>query len=108
MDEIILKPLQDNEFIDLPELLREIQNWYIAQALAKRRTTGGAAKLLGLKRTTLRAKLDRDRIIDDPEGDFTVTKDSSAGAYNVFYKDELMATLPNIIKVNTFLREKLG
>lgn len=101
--------------LDLPKLLSEIEDYYIQQAMARSGNhIGGAARLLGLGRTTLREKLRRKGFInqpvrasiEDPEGEFTIRKVQKG--YDVLFNGELIENKKTLEAANSLLKEKMN
>ena len=105
----MLPELTKEKGIDLRQLLSDVQDMYLKQALDL--TSGNkarAAKLLGMERTTFALMLERKftkEVIKDPEGDFTAAKEGSS--WVIRYKGEVMAHKRNIAEVNGYLKGKM-
>lgn len=108
MEQVVLP----EEGIDLPELLSEIEGYYIQQAMARSgNNIVRAARLLGIGRTTLREKMRRkgfikypDRVID-PEGEFLIRKVQKG--YDVSFNGELLENVRTLQAANNFVKEKM-
>ncbi len=105
------------EPIDLPSIVKDIERACIEVALNR---TGGniakAARLLGLERTTLRAKVHTQNIQEpkvrptallDPEGEFKITR-VSRHFLAVSWHDEVLKQFRTISAANEFLQEKIN
>ena len=103
------------EPIDLPSTLKDIERSYIKAALDwSGGNIGKAAKQLGIKRTTLRAKVHTNEIqppkepilaIIDPLGDFAIIRAKSL--VKVTYQEEVIKTFRTITAANAFMQEKM-
>lgn len=107
------------EGMNLKDFLELIETTFIEVALE--RTNGNitkAAQLLGLKRTTLKAKLESKglykfvpygeiNLIEDPEKEFTAHR-IKHGVWEIRYKDEVLVHKRNIREVNKFMKEKIA
>lgn len=102
------------EPINLPKLIQELENTWIKAALEE--TDGNiaaAGELLGLKRTTLRAKVHKfqkpkDKIVMliDPEGDFSIVRKKTVVI--VKWQDEILKKFRTITEANAFMQEKMN
>lgn len=101
--------------LNLPQVLNDLERSYILVALE--RCDGNisrAAALLGLKRTTLRAKIHvngiqepKARVVPlvDPHGDFSIERVKTLVA--VMWQDEVLKKFRTITQANAFLQEKM-
>jgi len=101
--------------LNLNETLDAIETIYIEKALEK--TEGNitkAAQLLGLQRTTLRAKITSRGVnyvgdlqpATDPLGEFTIEK-SSGARFFIKYKGEIISSNYSLRAANKALRKKM-
>lgn len=118
-DKSMMDIVLPEEGMNLKQFLDLIELTFIELALE--RTNGNithAAKLLGLKRTTLKAKLESKglyqfiphgeiTLIEDPEKEFTAHR-IRHGVWEVRYKGETIVHKRNIREVNSFMKEKIS
>jgi hypothetical protein len=102
--------------INLPKLLQTLESSYIDQALHRAgHNTSKAARLLGIKRTTLREKLKRlgfvvappdlASVVEDPDGEFTWKR--TGKGYSIYFNGEKIAFRHTRTEVNDFIKEKM-